>query len=263
MDRQISSDIDVENCQDMALNSMLVQTQVKPGAKRAINDREEMVMRKKLRNRESAQRARDRQKAKMRWLEEELQKIKAQNEQVLRENLLLKHMLQETQSKNIPPTPAPQPQVNNSQLALQLQQQQRLNQLQIQRLQMQQKQTQQAVSSAVKIKQENSHDSDNSVPSVVSTGSNNIAMKGDDLLKFAANRTQIVEPSHIVPSFTPQQQYAAALAALAQNQMQPINNLFVGQQPPQPVIVDGKQRPSSVGGSNPSNCNTSDDDKAH
>lgn len=258
MDRQVSSDIDVENCQEMALNSMLVQSQVKPGAKRAINDREEMVMRKKLRNRESAQRARDRQKAKMRWLEEELQKIKSQNEQVLRENLLLKHMLQEAQNKNISSTP----QVNNSQLALQLQQQQRLNQLQIQRLQMQHKHTQQAVSAA-KIKQENSHDSDNSVPSVVSTGSNNIAMKGDDLLKFAANRTQ-QEPNHIVPNFTPQQQYAAALAALAQNQMQPINNMFVGQpQQQQPVIVDGKQRPSSVGGSNPSNCNTSDDDKAH
>ena len=88
------------------------------------------------------------------------------------------------------------------------------------------------------------------------TIANNIAMKGDDLLKFAANRTQEmtvpVQPvnAHL---FNAQQQYAAALAALAQNNMPAYNQ----------VTVDGKQRPSSVGGSNPSNCNTSDDDKAH
>jgi len=256
MDRQISEDIDVENFTETAMNSMLIQAgcPVKPGSKRpaVINDREEMVMRKKLRNRESAQRARDRQKAKMRWLEEELQKMKTTNEQIVRENILLKHMLSESQNKSNPANNSP-PQPNN--LALQLQQQQRINQLQIQRLQMQQQQTVNQVQA--KLMQEQSNDSDNSIPSNISTGSNNIAMKGDDLLKFAANRTQgmnvqVQQPIN-APLFDPQQQYAAALAALAQNNMPNFN----------PVAVDGKQRPSSVGGSNPSNCNTSDDDKAH
>jgi hypothetical protein len=258
MDRQISEDIDVENFTETAMNSMLIQAgcQVKPGSKRsAPNDREDMIMRKKLRNRESAQRARDRQKAKMRWLEEELQKMKTSNEQIMRENILLKHMLSEAQSNknNAVQTSPPQP---NTQLALQLQQQQRINQLQIQRLQMQHQQTVQQVQA--KLAQEQSHDSDNSLPSNISTGSNNIAMKGDDLLKFAANRTQEmnapVQQQPVNVPFNVQQHYAAALAALAQNNLPPFGDQ---------VTVDKKQRPSSVGGSNPSNCNTSDDDKAH
>merc|ERR1712228_113466 len=60
---------------------------------------EEAVMRKKLRNRESAQRARDRQKARMRWLEEEVTRITGKNDQMLKENLLLRQVLGEQGQK--------------------------------------------------------------------------------------------------------------------------------------------------------------------
>merc|ERR1712226_999342 len=80
--------------QDVEVSNSQTNTPIRAGTKRSPAEREEMVMRKKLRNRESAQRARDRQKAKMRWLEEEMQRIKIKNEQLLRENLILRHMVQ-------------------------------------------------------------------------------------------------------------------------------------------------------------------------
>merc|ERR1712226_1470837 len=81
--------------QDVEVSNSQTNTPVRAGQKRSPAEREEMVMRKKLRNRESAQRARDRQKAKMRWLEEELQRVKIKSEQLLRENLILRHMVTE------------------------------------------------------------------------------------------------------------------------------------------------------------------------
>ena len=46
-----------------------------------------------MRNRESAQRARDRQKAKMKWLEEEINRLKARNSVLIQENLILKNVM--------------------------------------------------------------------------------------------------------------------------------------------------------------------------
>lgn len=69
------------------------------GSKRTPEEIEEAVMRKKLRNRESAQRARDRQKARMRWLEEEVTRITTKNDQMLKENLLLRQVLNEQGNK--------------------------------------------------------------------------------------------------------------------------------------------------------------------
>jgi|ERR1719461_411885 len=72
---------------------------MRAGQKRSPAEIEEAVMRKKLRNRESAQRARDRQKARMRWLEEEVTRITGKNDQVMKENLLLRHVLEEQSAK--------------------------------------------------------------------------------------------------------------------------------------------------------------------
>jgi hypothetical protein len=70
-----------------------VQNSIRAGSKRSPAEIEEAIMRKKLRNRESAQRARDRQKARMRWLEEEVTRITGKNDQMLKENLLLRQVL--------------------------------------------------------------------------------------------------------------------------------------------------------------------------
>jgi len=72
---------------------------MRAGQKRSPAEIEEAVMRKKLRNRESAQRARDRQKARMRWLEEEVTRITGKNDQMMKENLLLRHVLEEQAGK--------------------------------------------------------------------------------------------------------------------------------------------------------------------
>jgi len=72
---------------------------MRAGQKRTPAEIEEAVMRKKLRNRESAQRARDRQKARMRWLEEEVTRITGKNDQMMKENLLLRHVLEEQAGK--------------------------------------------------------------------------------------------------------------------------------------------------------------------
>ena len=53
-------------------------------------DNDPSVLRKKIRNRESAQRARDRQKAKMKYLEEEINKLRVKNEILTKENQFLK-----------------------------------------------------------------------------------------------------------------------------------------------------------------------------
>jgi hypothetical protein len=76
-----------------------VQNSIRAGSKRSPAEIEEAIMRKKLRNRESAQRARDRQKARMRWLEEEVTRITGKNDQMLKENLLLRQVLGEQGQK--------------------------------------------------------------------------------------------------------------------------------------------------------------------
>jgi len=76
-----------------------VQSTIRAGSKRTPMEIEEAIMRKKLRNRESAQRARDRQKARMRWLEEEMSRITGKNDQMLKENLLLRQVLGEQGQK--------------------------------------------------------------------------------------------------------------------------------------------------------------------
>jgi hypothetical protein len=124
-----SYDIDVEICdegqfsghspvEETASTMLMAQTGntatiQRAGIKRNAPEREEMVMRKKLRNRESAQRARDRQKAKMRWLEEELQRMKIKNEQLLRENLILRHMVQDKPTQTTGPVINQQALLNN------------------------------------------------------------------------------------------------------------------------------------------------------
>ncbi|CAK8694952.1 uncharacterized protein LOC143445478 [Clavelina lepadiformis] len=54
---------------------------------------ESKELRKKLRNRESAQRARDRQKARMQWLEQEVSLLQIRNEILAQENIVLKSLL--------------------------------------------------------------------------------------------------------------------------------------------------------------------------
>uniref|UniRef100_H2Y4I1 X-box-binding protein 1 n=1 Tax=Ciona savignyi TaxID=51511 RepID=H2Y4I1_CIOSA len=56
-------------------------------------DADEKELRKKLRNRESAQRARDRQKARMQWLEHEVSLLQVRNLTLSRENALLRNVL--------------------------------------------------------------------------------------------------------------------------------------------------------------------------
>ncbi|XP_078491151.1 transcription factor protein [Ciona intestinalis] len=56
-------------------------------------DVDEKELRKKLRNRESAQRARDRQKARMQWLEHEVSLLQVRNLTLTRENNLLRNLL--------------------------------------------------------------------------------------------------------------------------------------------------------------------------
>lgn len=80
-------------------DGQLEKGHVRAGCKRSPEEIEEAVMRKKLRNRESAQRARDRQKARMRWLEEEVTRITSKNDQMLKENLLLRQVLSEQGGK--------------------------------------------------------------------------------------------------------------------------------------------------------------------
>jgi len=89
-----------EHGDDASMEKLNVQHQLmRAGQKRSPAEIEEAVMRKKLRNRESAQRARDRQKARMRWLEEEVTRITGKNDQVMKENLLLRHVLEEQSVK--------------------------------------------------------------------------------------------------------------------------------------------------------------------
>jgi len=89
-----------EHGDDGSMEKLQVQHQLmRAGQKRSPAEIEEAVMRKKLRNRESAQRARDRQKARMRWLEEEVTRITGKNDQVMKENLLLRHVLEEQSVK--------------------------------------------------------------------------------------------------------------------------------------------------------------------
>lgn len=52
-------------------------------------------LKKKLRNRQSAQRARDRQKARMRWLEREVAIATLKNQNLQRENMALKELLED------------------------------------------------------------------------------------------------------------------------------------------------------------------------
>lgn len=252
-------------------------TPIRAGSKRSPAEREEMVMRKKLRNRESAQRARDRQKAKMRWLEEELQKIKVRNEQLMRENLILRHMVQGNNNNN----QNTNPQQNTTTTQIQQLNQQVTLQNQLQNL------PKTATNQQVFQQQQQpnkSKDSEGSMPSVISTGSQNVIspqinQNGDDLLKAAA-----------VPRNNQQQQYAAALAAIAQQNpiqanlalLQNPNQLaaamaqatvaaaqhsMVPQQQQQQVVAqnvvvqtsssnNNKTRPSSVGPA--SGCHTSD-----
>jgi len=181
-------------------------TPIRAGSKRSPAEREEMVMRKKLRNRESAQRARDRQKAKMRWLEEELQKIKVRNEQLMRENLILRHMVQGNNNNNNNQNN------NNQQNPTQIQQLNQQVTLQNQLQNLPKTATNQQVFQQQQQQPNKSKDSEGSMPSVISTGSQNVIspqinQNGDDLLKAAA-----------VPRNTAvnnqQQQYAAALAAI-------------------------------------------------
>lgn len=67
--------------------------------KRSANEIEEMRERKKQKNRESAQRARDRFKAKMRWLEDQVRHITERHDNLLRENTYMRHMLSEQTQK--------------------------------------------------------------------------------------------------------------------------------------------------------------------
>jgi hypothetical protein len=70
--------------------------------KRTAVEVEEMRERKKQKNRESAQRARDRFKAKMRWLEDQVRHITERHDNLLRENTYMRHMLSEqTQKLNL------------------------------------------------------------------------------------------------------------------------------------------------------------------
>ena len=55
-----------------------------------LDDEQSVILRRKIRNRESAQRARDRQKAKMKYLEEEVNQLRVKNEILLKENQFLK-----------------------------------------------------------------------------------------------------------------------------------------------------------------------------
>lgn len=67
--------------------------------KRSATEIEEMRERKKQKNRESAQRARDRFKAKMRWLEDQVRHITERHDNLLRENTYMRHMLSEQTQK--------------------------------------------------------------------------------------------------------------------------------------------------------------------
>merc|ERR1712193_285792 len=60
--------------------------------KRNPHEIEEMRERKKQKNRESAQRARDRFKAKMRWLEDQVRLIQERHDNLVRENTYMRHM---------------------------------------------------------------------------------------------------------------------------------------------------------------------------
>merc|ERR1712156_106931 len=60
--------------------------------KRNPHEIEEMRERKKQKNRESAQRARDRFKAKMRWLEDQVRHIQERHDNLVRENTYMRHM---------------------------------------------------------------------------------------------------------------------------------------------------------------------------
>lgn len=60
--------------------------------KRNPHEIEEMRERKKQKNRESAQRARDRFKAKMRWLEDQVRLIQERHDNLIRENTYMRHM---------------------------------------------------------------------------------------------------------------------------------------------------------------------------
>lgn len=90
---------DLLNKADYADIKNQVANSIRAGSKRTPEEIEEAIMRKKLRNRESAQRARDRQKARMRWLEEEVTRITGKNDQMLKENLLLRQVLGEQGQK--------------------------------------------------------------------------------------------------------------------------------------------------------------------
>merc|ERR1712086_1161383 len=60
--------------------------------KRNPHEVEEMRERKKQKNRESAQRARDRFKSKMRWLEDQVRLIQERHDNLVRENTYMRHM---------------------------------------------------------------------------------------------------------------------------------------------------------------------------
>lgn len=61
--------------------------------KRSVEEIEDMRERKKQKNRESAQRARDRFKAKMRWLEDQVRGISERHDNLLRENTYMRGLL--------------------------------------------------------------------------------------------------------------------------------------------------------------------------
>jgi len=67
--------------------------------KRSPHEVEEMRERKKQKNRESAQRARDRFKTKMRWLEDQVRLVTERHDNLLRENTYMRHMLSEQSQK--------------------------------------------------------------------------------------------------------------------------------------------------------------------
>jgi len=69
------------------------------GLKRSPHEVEEMRERKKQKNRESAQRARDRFKTKMRWLEDQVRLVTERHDNLLRENTYMRHMLSEQSQK--------------------------------------------------------------------------------------------------------------------------------------------------------------------
>lgn len=69
------------------------------GLKRSPHEVEEMRERKKQKNRESAQRARDRFKTKMRWLEDQVRNVTERHDNLLRENTYMRHMLGEQSQK--------------------------------------------------------------------------------------------------------------------------------------------------------------------